>query len=193
MSEQIEPGDLIRRDDGSISVAKFHRPNSNRQIIAKGPGWTRHDGSSVNPVPGAVCEIFGSAEAVVSPEQSEVWVWPKIKFYRVTKAAPSQPPAPQPGWVATVELRFFENQGGMAGITFPSGWTHYVDPRTIDKLDWSPPPPPPWEPEIGKPAYLFGENHVVRGIYNGFAWAENVDGDMYSAPISDISPPKGGA
>jgi hypothetical protein len=195
MTDTIEPGDLIRHPVSGITVAKFpHCEPERRTLIAKGPGWTRHDGSSVNPVPGMVCQVHGAVERRTYQElPSDEWTWSAIQFYRVTEAAPSQSPAPQPGWVATAELRFFENQGGMAGITFPSGWTHYVDPRTIDNLDWQPPPPPPWEPEIGKDADWKGDLVIVRGIFEGRAWLEDFDGDLVTVSLSDLSPPKGDA
>jgi hypothetical protein len=110
----------------------------------------------------------------------------------------SQPPAPQPGWVATAELRFFDNQGGWAGITFPSGWTHYVDPRTIDKLDWSPPPPPPWEPEIGKCASWCNSEGIsmiviVMCVDGPDAWVKLPNNHNRTVFACDLSPPKGGA
>jgi|GEM_PF-7058528 len=53
--------------------------------------------------------------------------------------------------------------------------------------------PPPWGPEVGQPAWFEGEKFVVRDIHNGFAWAADMDGDMYSIPTVDLrEPPKGG-
>lgn len=201
MTDTIEPGDLIRhKANDTIHVFQPFQGMALRpekwSVIAKGSPdapWIKHDGSSVNPVPGADIEYVWCGPV----ERSKAdWVnWGVIGFYRVTKAAPSQPPVPQPGWVATAELRFFENQGGMAGITFPSGWTHYVDPRTIDNLDWQPPPPPPpppWEPEVGEIAYWPGTGAViVHAIKGEWAWVEGNAGPR-TALLSKLSPPKGG-
>ena len=191
----IEPGDLIRdAHDNSTDIAVVDGLEApDFTLIAKGPGWKRHDGSSVNPVPGAVVEKYGEVSRAVGTTEADTLNWPRVLFYRVTTPAPSQPPAPQPGWVATVELRFYEDQCGMVGITFPSGWTYYVDRRTVDKLDWQPPPPPPWEPEVGELVYWPGTGAViVHAIKGKWAWVEGDNGPQ-TAPLSKLSPPKGGA
>ena len=56
----IEPGDLIRHKSGVVEVSQTWQGGSEPvwTIIAKGPGWVRHDGSSVNPVPGARCQVL---------------------------------------------------------------------------------------------------------------------------------------
>lgn len=195
----IEVGDLIRRiSDGTLHVSRFSRVDSDYEVVASGPGWTWHDGSATNPVPGVhAVEVWRGGSAHLGA--SGAFGWETVAFYRVVREAtpaPSQPPALQPGWVATAELRFFENQGGMAGITFPSGWTHYVDPRTIDKLDWSPPPPPPWEPAVGERAQHIptGRQLTIRAIDGAEAWVRWDADDRLVAvtPLSDLAAPKGG-
>lgn len=106
----------------------------------------------------------------------------------------SQPPAPQPGWVATVTLTIVTVRANAhIYVTLPNGSGAFIPKSDLASFSFAPPPPPPWEPEIGKPAWHHGMTYVVRGLHNDFAWCEDVDGDMYSIPVSDLSPPKGGA
>jgi hypothetical protein len=92
--------------------------------------------------------------------------------------------------VATVTLTFVEAHPTFPCVAFPNGIVEEFPFEAISALDWS---PPPWEPVVGEPARHHGLTYVVRGIYNDFAWAEDVDGDMYSILLADLSPPKGGA
>lgn len=212
MSE-IEPGDLIRDcRDKSVRIAEEALLCCT--LLAKGPGWTRHDGSSVNPVPGAICQTFCGGNLAGIIGRSEIWHWPIVQFYRVTREAipsqeelsagrvverfdPSPPPAPQPGWVATVTLEWAtqsaDDRTACVRIKWPNGRIEPVYRASVIDLPWQPPPPPPWEPEIGGRAWYHGMTYVVRDMHNDFAWCEDVDGDMYSIPVSGLSPPKGGA
>ncbi len=162
-------------------------------LIAKGPGWTRHDGSSVNPVPGTECVVHGDM-LWHTGKPSHTWAWDAVQFYRVTKAAPSQPPAPQPGWVATVTLTFVEAHPTFPCVAFPNGIVEEFPFDAISALDWSPPPPPPWEPEIGKEADWYGTPVTLRGVHGLVAWVERLGGIFETVSIANLrQPPKGGA
>lgn len=215
MSEQIEPGDLIRWGDETVSVALLPRAADPWTLIAKGPGWTRHDGSSVNPVPGAECQVCSTGLPGKSSLPSGCWDWSAVQFYRVTHAvipsqeelaagrvverfdpAPSQPPAPQPGkgWIVnSVSLKIVDQFPDYWLIEFGDGTTDEISKKALAGLPWSPPPPPPWEPEVGKEACWLGDLVIVRGIFEGRAWVEDSDGDLVTIPLSKLSPPKGGA
>ncbi len=95
MTTDIEPGDLIRERDGRVSISEHavELGFAGWRLIAKGPGWIKHDGSSVNPVPGAECEVL-SGPSLCSKKPSETWTWPDVKFYRVTREAPAPVEAP---------------------------------------------------------------------------------------------------
>jgi len=57
MTDTVMTGDLCRDwYDRDVRVAECDCACCT--LIAKGPGWTRHDGSYVNPVPGAECEVY---------------------------------------------------------------------------------------------------------------------------------------
>lgn len=106
-------------------------------------------------------------------------------------------PAPQPGWVATVTIKVLglpTPESDCTHIQFPNEKDEWVFWDNIKDLPWQPPPPPPWEPEIGKRAEYQGLIYVLRDIRNGSAFAEDVevDGEMYCLPLSQLSPPKGG-
>jgi hypothetical protein len=189
----IEPGDLIRAGySGAVKVAENGGRFETIQVIAKGPGWVRHDGSSVNPVPGAEVSAFGDG-VDRRPVHSGGLVWAGIQFYRVTREAPSQPPAPQPGWVATVTIERTSMEHGFRPRVCFQG-SHYLDiPRPLfDALDWSPPPPPPWEPVVGGVATFWGDQITILGIYKDKAVVESVMGEVYLARLTFLSPPKGG-
>lgn len=106
----------------------------------------------------------------------------------------SQPPAPQPGWVATVTLEWVEQGSGLyTRLRWPNGTVEPFFTDNVASLDWSPPQPPPWEPKIGQPACIGFEPVIVRGLHNGLAWVEDLDGDMDEEGIANLSPPKEGA
>jgi hypothetical protein len=186
-------GDLIRfRLNGQIEVAKpvTLYPNHSWDLIAKGPGWTRHDGSSVNPVPGVECEAFNGA--VVAPVlSSEHWHWPSIQFYRVTK-----PAKPRIGSTVTVELTYTgTTSAGHHQVTLPDGTLGVV--RVEADLVWSPPPPPPWEPEIGKCASWRNSEGIsmiviVMCVDGPDAWVKLPNNHNRTVFVCDLSPPKGG-
>jgi hypothetical protein len=200
VSGVIEPGDLIRWGDGDVAVALLPRAAEPWTLIAKGPGWTRHDGSSFNPVPGAICRVY--ALNILSHYQapSVSWAWDAVQFYRVTREAPSQPPAPQPGWVATVTLKWVGKEDpndprSMIEVKWPDGSFDLYSASTLASLDWQPPPPPPWEPEVGKRAYCstYECDVIVKAMDYMEAWVhvdEKVGND--TVWLSDLSPPKGG-
>ncbi len=105
----------------------------------------------------------------------------------------SQPPAPQPGCVATVTLTFVEAHPTFPCVAFPNGIVEEFPFDAISALDWSPPLPPPWEPEIGEIAYWPGTGAViVHAIKGEWAWVEGNAGPR-TALLSKPSPPKGGA
>ncbi|NBW22204.1 MAG: hypothetical protein EBR82_81060, partial [Caulobacteraceae bacterium] len=78
-TDTVKIGDLCRDwYDKEVRVAE--QDCACCALIAKGPGWTRHDGSSVNPVPGAECmvdAIDGGSEG----RPSEGWLWRGVRFY----------------------------------------------------------------------------------------------------------------
>ena len=205
MTQEIEPGDLTRDPEGHVSVADhmayYLEP---RQLIAKGPGWTRHDGSSVNPVPGAMVEVMSRIHEAARPGPalpSDDELWSGIAFYRVTTPAPSHPPAPQPGWVATVTLEWVKAYPGtpdLIKVKWPNGDVSSVvggPGGRLEGLDWQPPPPPPWEPTIGEPAKWSWQIVTVRGIHEDDVWIETHKNLHYTVNREDLSrptPPKGG-
>jgi hypothetical protein len=192
MNDLIEPGDLMRNGLGYLQVAQAGASYAEPiKLVARGPGWIKHDGSFDHPVPGAICEVSDDDGCIRSTARKAGEGAP-IHFYRVTTPAPSQPPAPQPGWVATVTIEATEHLfGKWPRVCFPGD--HYVDlPRAVfDALDWSPPPPPPWEPEIGKEATFQGNDVTVLFIGREMAMVEDRYRNEYEATISDLSPPKG--
>ena len=183
----IEPGDLIRLPSGGVFVAEFSRPDQKRAtLIAKGPGWTRHDGSSVNPVPGDSCEIYvAEDDAYVAALPSQHWQWGGVGFYRVTKPAPAPAPKIKPGSRVTVELCCLQYERGMAGITFPSGWTHFVDARTVADLPWQPPAP---VLRVGGRALAKGTLVNVRALDEGWAMIRWPSGTCGAILVSDLTP-----
>jgi len=215
----IQPGDLVRDWNGQPIVAVLASDDlgSNLTLIAKGSPdapWTRHDGSSVNPVPRAEVSAFGPG-LDPRPATSDCFEWSGVQFYRVTcpsqevlsggrlisrfewedhKApAPSQPPTPQPGWVVTVTLEYRgPDLRRQHFVNLPTGQPLQVDEDILD-LDWQPPPPPPWEPEVGKAAWLILQGVTVRGLWGCKAWVEDENGEFGTVSVSDLSPPKGGA
>ena len=105
----------------------------------------------------------------------------------------SKPPAPQPGWVATVTLELVDDRdGSFWAVKWPDGTINTIAQSRLAACHWSPPPPPPWEPEIGKDADWRGDLVIVRGIFEGRAWLEDFEGDLVTVSLSDLSPPKGG-
>lgn len=217
MTQEIEPGDLIRNSRGEVEVfGNFLQSGlpCNIILIAKGPPdapWTRHDGSATNPVPGAEVEGYTSG-GLWSPRENPTTGWRAVQFYRVTRAvipsqeelaagrvverfdpAPSQPSAPQPGWVATVTLEWVGTQGSYyTRIRWPNGAVEPFETANVDPLDWQPPPPPPWEPVVGEDADWKGDLVIVRALFEGRAWVEDFEGDLVTADLSDLSPPEGG-
>jgi hypothetical protein len=153
--------------------------------LAKGPGWI-YNYSSTNPVPGQECEVV-AAHGFRTSGASEHLVWSQVRFYRVT----SKPkPAPKPGWTATVHIEF-ERQGDVvAHIKWPNGKAEEVYRDNISDLDWQPPPPPPWKPEIGKPAWWVNEEVIVKGIDQDLAWVLDKGGDYYTVGVINLSPSK---
>jgi len=117
MTTDIEPGDLIRTGySGEVKVAENGGRFETIQVIAKGPGWVRHDGSSVNPVPGASCEIYGGADPGRSSHimTSERWTWPLVQFYRVTSpAVPAPVEAPELSGLRAENARLREAAEGV--------------------------------------------------------------------------------
>jgi hypothetical protein len=193
MNDTIEPGDLVRgRLSGKLYVSEPGAGPGLLEMVAKGPGWVEHGGSSVNPVPGARCQVYG-ARFNVCDYPSQVWPWEAVQFYRVTKAAPSQPPAPQPGWVATVTIKMVEPGEFCHTVEFPNGLSEEVPVACFSDVDWSPPPLPPWEPEIGKGATYQNNDVTVLFIGREMAMVEDRYRNEYEATLSDLSPPKGGA
>ena len=195
MTQEIEPGDLIRLDNDIRVAVLTHNTSSPWSLIAKGPGWQKHDGSSVNPVPGALVQVYWSGSCGRSNSLSDAWPWERVEFYRVTREAPSRPPAPQPGWVATVTLTFIEEHPTFPCVAFPNGIVEEFPFDAIRALDWQPPPPPPWEPEVGEMADWphVDVSVTIGAIYKGKALVESASGAVYIADLSDLSPPKGGA
>jgi hypothetical protein len=104
----------------------------------------------------------------------------------------SQPPAPQPGWVATVTLTAAIVEQNTITAAGPNGELIYVG-RLVGDLDWSPPPPPPWEPKIDGRAHWLDEDVTIRAIRYQKAWVEMDGGSLDTAALSSLSPPKGGA
>jgi hypothetical protein len=105
----------------------------------------------------------------------------------------SQPPAPQPGWVATVTIKMVEPGEFYHAVEFPNGRGEEVHVECLSDAAWSPPPPPPWEPEIGELVYLAGTGAVVvHAIKGEWAWIEGGGGPQ-TARLCDLCPPKGGA
>jgi hypothetical protein len=201
MTDTVMTGDLCRDwYDRDVRVAE--QDCRCCDLIAKGPGWVRHDGSSVNPVPGAEVSAFGPG-LDPRPATSDCFEWSGVQFYRVTgpvkipDPAPSQPPAPQPGWVATVTLEWAPQSAGDRSacvcIKWPNGNSEAVYRASVIDLPWSPPPPPPWEPEIGKEATYQGNDVTVLFIGREMAMVEDRYRNEYEATLSDLSPPKGGA
>ncbi len=110
------------------------------------------------------------------------------------KEAPSQPPAPQPGWVATVQITVDEiNRAGHIYVTLPNGSRAFLPKDEAASFAFAPPPPPPWEPEIGKEATYQSNDVTVLFIGREMAMVEDRYRNEYEATISDLSPPKGGA
>lgn len=215
MTQEIEPGDLIRYPTGGIAVCIMHGLTAST-IIAKGPGWTQHDGSSVNPVPGAtVSLVLRGFIRPSEPLEADGRQWDMVAFYRVIcpsqeelskgrvisrfeweTPAPSQPPAPQPGkgWIVNcVSLKIVDEFPDYWLIEFGDGTTDEISKKALAGLPWQPPPPPPWEPKVGGDADWKGDLVIVRGIFEGRAWVEDFDGDLVTVSLSDLSPPKGGA
>jgi len=183
----IEPEDLIRDHDGEIVVSQFDwSVESPFTLIAKGPGWTRHDGSSVNPVPGSECEVRGSLGEHYQPDDSDQWAWSLVQFYRVTREAPSQPPAPQPGWVATVTLTYDLRDGPWDRVRFPSGWVAQIGAETTKVLDWKPPAP---VLRVGGLAEAVdGDTVTVKYIGKRHAFVEDATGEEWLPAISSLTP-----
>jgi hypothetical protein len=95
--------------------------------------------------------------------------------------------------VATVTLTFVEAHPTFPCVAFPNGIVEEFPFDAISALDWSPPPPPPWEPEIGKLATYQNNDVTVLFIGREMAMVEDRYRNEYEATISDLSPPKGGA
>ena len=106
----------------------------------------------------------------------------------------SQPPAPRPGWVATVTLEYYSRTRDAHQAKLPSGGLAHLRPHDVASLDWQPPPPPPWEPEVGGRAEYCSQKVTIRAIDGQEAWARAVDTTVnFTVNVSDLSPPKGGA
>jgi hypothetical protein len=185
----IEPGDLIRKKDGRVSISE-HAVEfgfAGWKLIAKGPGWVSHDGSSVNPVPGAECEAYYHDDGWV-PCSSSVWPWAIVQFYRVTKAVPAPVEAPiKVGSKVTVELELVGNGEGGQIITvkWPDGHVNPISRCRLADLPWLPPAP---VLRVGGRALVKGGLFAeVRGIESGTAWLRFDDGVYGCRGVSDLT------
>ena len=126
-------------------------------------------------------------------DKSECWKWDRVQFYQVAQAR--APRNPEPGDRVTVELEWVGPHTGSPSLTrikWPSGFVEGFAGANIAKLDWQPPPPPPWIPTEGEPASWHGEPVKVIAIADDYAWVRSPDGYYDTAPVSHLYPPKGG-
>jgi hypothetical protein len=89
----------------------------------------------------------------------------------------------EPGSTTTVKLTY----RGRNYVRTDDGVQIYMLQGVIESLKWD---PPPWEPEIGKPAWWVNEEVIVKGIDQDSAWVLDTGGDYYTVGVVNLSRPK---